>query len=224
MLYSKEESRGYIPRGLTATRKCSSLKELFTSPIRPLKQQKLHGQLLPRLADVTTKKHVTTMLMHLRPPQQVPESQPIPFHLQLFEFDHDCFITFDSKYVEDRGHNNFILQLSMQTLLQQACNVLGVGNPTYTRQDVMLHNGQAYYRFYASQNTDLISHSPVSMGQYTPTENMAPEDVALLLLRRLTQAFNATFVISIFIPFHYTRVKSQDWRPQISISSWRMRH
>ena len=74
----------------------------------------------------------------------------------------------------------------MQTLLQQACNVLGVGNPTYTQQDVMLHNGQAYYRFYASLNTDLIGHPPVSMGRYAPTENMAREDVALLLLRCLT--------------------------------------
>lgn len=49
----------------------------------------------------------------------------------------------------------------------------------------MFRNGQTYYRFYASLPIALIGAPPVSMGRYATTEDMAREDVALLLLRRL---------------------------------------
>ena len=80
---------------------------------------------------------------------------------------------------------DFLIEISMQNLLRQACATLGIPEPTYTKHDAMLFQGRTYYRFYASLKTDLIGHPPVSMGRYANTDDNAREDVALALLRRL---------------------------------------
>ena len=87
--------------------------------------------------------------------------------------------------MDERPSNEFIIQFSMQSMLQQACNTLQIEGPRYTRHDVTVHNNQTYFRFYASLSTRLIGRPPVSMGQYATTEDQAREYVALLLLRRL---------------------------------------
>ncbi|KAJ1427411.1 Ribonuclease H1, N-terminal [Sesbania bispinosa] len=106
-----------------------------------------------------------------------------------------------SEYVMCVASERCIAQWNMQLCLRQACHVLRIGDPTYTRQEVKDINGKKYYRFMASLPTQVIGIPPVSLGRYALDENDAREDVVVSLLQRL-QATTGLRVID----FNYRNV------------------
>ncbi|KAJ1378653.1 Ribosomal protein L9/RNase H1, N-terminal [Sesbania bispinosa] len=96
---------------------------------------------------------------------------------------------YSSEFVTEYGMEvGSIARWNMQLCLRQACHILRIGDPNYTRQGVKIVEGKTYYRYMASLQTQVIGIPPVSLGRYALDENDAREDVALCLLHRIEAA------------------------------------
>jgi len=83
-----------------------------------------------------------------------------------------------------------LLGFSMQEWLSKACMELQIPEPAYRYVDCGAVEGMSYVRWKGSLRTKFFKTPIVLLSGYAPNDDLAREDVALLLLREIVKVSN----------------------------------
>ncbi|KAJ1423165.1 hypothetical protein SESBI_12608 [Sesbania bispinosa] len=96
---------------------------------------------------------------------------------------------------------NFLVEYKCTMTLEKACIELNIPQPMYKARPSMNLGGSLHYAYRATLRSPLIGDPHYCVGAYAPIEDLAQEDVARKLLRRLVVATGKQV-----LDFNYHRV------------------
>lgn len=87
-----------------------------------------------------------------------------------------------------------VLKFSMKDCLIEACKVLGIDCPEFFAYPAKIINGSPHHSYMCYLRSEKIHETPVEVGPYETSPEMAMEQVSLKWLRRLENWHNLSVV------------------------------
>lgn len=87
-----------------------------------------------------------------------------------------------------------VLKFSMKNYLEEACKVLGIDRPEYYPYPPKIINGSPHHSYMCYLRSQQIHDTPVEVGPYEISPDLAMEQVSLKWLSRLENSLNLSVV------------------------------
>lgn len=105
--------------------------------------------------------------------------------------------------------DQILLKYSMKNYLIEACKVLGMDTPEYYPYPPKILNGSPHHSYMCYIRSQKIHETPVEVGPYESSPNLAMEHVSLKWLRRLENFHNL-----VVVDFNHHKVELKNERIQ----------